>query len=933
MRYSKTYIVLLLFLVLKSYAQELPLVNRFIPDSDYAESQNWAISQDKNGFIYIANNSGLLEFNGAGWKLYPTPNETIMRSVKVFEDKIFTGFYMDFGFWKKNEYGLLEYTSIVAEQGINLLDDEQIWNIIELDGWVLFQSLQRIYIYNLQTGAVKQINSKENASISKMFEVDGNIYFQETGSGVFKIENGEAELISDYQVFKDSIIVLGFKKDSELIFLTDSDGFYTLNRPYYLKNKGFRDSLFEKTIYTAKKLRNGDFIIGTISNGVIYSTKDGIVKFELNQHKGLSNNTVLSVFEDDSGNVWLGLDNGINKIDVKSSIKIYKDIKGALGTVYASSFYKGYLYLGTNQGLFCKPYPSTSNFEFIKGTEGQVWHLTKINDELFCGHNSGTFIVNKGEASKISQIQGCWDVKKIDNKTILLGSYDGLYVFENTNKQWVFRNKIEGFNRSTRFFEMFNKNTVFINHEYKGVYKLRLNDDLTKVVDFKLDSTLEKGIHSSLLKYQGDVIYAYRGGVYKFKGEKDTFIKDTLLSKLIKKEGFLSGKIICDNYSKKLFSFSQQSINYLRPDKFSSNAVVEEIGISNTLRKGAVGYENIKHLSGSKYLLGILNGYIIVDLKLEEAKKYQVKINAIKNHKLNSESKYLKLNESVILPPKHNTIEFSYSVPYLSKDKQINYRYILKGYMDEWSEWSHKHDVLFENLSYGEYDFKVEAKIGDKPVKEHAKYSFSISKPWYFSNVAIVSYLLIFIVFSVVLDRLYKSYYRRQREVLLKKQEQEFKLKTLASEKELIEIKNEQLNKDVKSKNRELAASTMSMIKKNELLSLIKKEILNRTDEDSMKNVIKIIDANINNDDDRKMFEEAFNNVDKDFIKKIKKLHNNLTPNDLRLCAYLRFNLSSKEIAPLLNISSRSVEVKRYRLRKKMNLPHDVNLTNYILEI
>ncbi|MGB6268799.1 MAG: LuxR C-terminal-related transcriptional regulator, partial [Olleya sp.] len=89
----------------------------------------------------------------------------------------------------------------------------------------------------------------------------------------------------------------------------------------------------------------------------------------------------------------------------------------------------------------------------------------------------------------------------------------------------------------------------------------------------------------------------------------------------------------------------------------------------------------------------------------------------------------------------------------------------------------------------------------------------------------------------------------------------------------------------------------------------------------------------INNKDDWNLFEEAFNNADKDFLKKVKSRHVLLTSNDLRLCAYLRLNLSSKEIAPLLNISPRSVEVKRYRLRKKMELEHDVNLTDYILGI
>jgi len=152
--------------------------------------------------------------------------------------------------------------------------------------------------------------------------------------------------------------------------------------------------------------------------------------------------------------------------------------------------------------------------------------------------------------------------------------------------------------------------------------------------------------------------------------------------------------------------------------------------------------------------------------------------------------------------------------------------------------------------------------------------------------------------------------------------------------KKLVQLKNEKLKLDIESKNRELAVSTMSLIKKNEFLHNIKKELKDKEGAgQDLKKVIKIIDKNLNNTDDWKLFEEAFNNADKDFLKQIKTMHPSLTPNDLRLCAYLRLNLTSKEIAPLLNISYRSVEVKRYRLRKKMNLPHESSLTSYILEI
>ena len=190
---------------------------------------------------------------------------------------------------------------------------------------------------------------------------------------------------------------------------------------------------------------------------------------------------------------------------------------------------------------------------------------------------------------------------------------------------------------------------------------------------------------------------------------------------------------------------------------------------------------------------------------------------------------------------------------------------------------------------------------------------------------------MIVIVFFI-LHIITKTYYKRQKENLLEKTQREIELKELESSQKIIKLNNEKLRNDIESKNRELATSTMSIIKKNEFLNSIKNELIDGNEKNVSK-VVKIIDKNLNNTDDWKMFQEAFNNADKKFLDKVKEKHPDLTPNDLRLCAYLRLNLSSKEIAPLLNISPRSVEVKRYRLRKKMDLEHNANLTNYILEI
>lgn len=192
--------------------------------------------------------------------------------------------------------------------------------------------------------------------------------------------------------------------------------------------------------------------------------------------------------------------------------------------------------------------------------------------------------------------------------------------------------------------------------------------------------------------------------------------------------------------------------------------------------------------------------------------------------------------------------------------------------------------------------------------------------------------LLIMIHF---INKAYQNYYQKQREKLIEENNMLLEIKELELEQQFMKLENEQLAHDVDEKNRELAVSNMSLNSKNELLAFIKDDLKNTstTDNPKIKSVIRTINKNITEDDSWNVFKAAFDNADKDFLKKVKLQHPLLTPNDLRLCAYLRLNLSSKEVAPLLNISVRSVEIKRYRLRKKMDLPHEQGLVEYILSV
>jgi len=924
--------IFLLLINLSTIAQDIPPINIFSSEDYGAENQNWGVSQAQNKFIYVANNKGLLEFNGAVWQLYPTPNETIMRSVKCFENKIFTGFYMDFGFWTKNEFGSLDFTSIIKNSEFQMLEDEQIWEIEELDGWMIFKSLQRIYLYNLETNDFKIIEGTND--IIKLSKVGNIIYFQELGKGVFMIENGQSKLVSNDSLLSENKIVQIFLKDNKLFFLTQKEGFFYLEGKKLLKWEISANQILKsKTVYRAKVLKNGNIVLGTISNGFIKLFQNGDVYYQITQGLGLSNNTILSIFEDIDDNIWLGLDNGINTINLKSPFKSFVKKENFWGTIYASIIYKGNLYLGTNQGLYYRAINSNERFKFVKETQGQVWDLQEIDNTLFCSHDSGTFVIINNNAKLINGTSGTWGVKKIDDNTVLQGSYDGLYVLIKKNNSWSIRNKIKGFSNSSRYFIIKDHNNIFVNHEYKGVFKLDIDLDFRNVLKVEKDQSVEKGIHSSLTEYQGDIYYACKKGVYKYLEDIKAFKFDSVYSNLMPEDKFLSAKLIDDKINNKLWSFTKDDIRYFSPGKFSDKPNLEIIPIKGGLHLGASGYENLIYLRDKQYLIGTSDGYLIINLsKIKEPKDFNVSINRILNNKTDEFKKKVSLNTKSIFDVTQKNIEFHYSVSNYNKTSSIKYQYILEGVNEKWSRLYENNSVLYENLPSGNYVFKVRASIDDKLSNNIAQYSFRISKAWYLSDFFICLYFITIILSFYLIHVATKRYHKKQREALLEKAQREIELKELESSQKIIKINNDKLRVDIESKNRELATSTMSIIKKNEFLSSIKSELMS-DGKNSVEKVVRIIDKNLNNTNDWKMFQEAFNNADKKFLKKIKSKHAELTPNDLRLCAYLRLNLSSKEIAPLLNISPRSVEVKRYRLRKKMNLPHDTNLTNYIIEI
>lgn len=888
--------------------------------SDYnAQRQNWSVAQHPvNGLMYFANSKGLLEYDGAHWKLYQS--QQVLRSVCISKKgRIYTGALGEIGYWHNNTQGELVYQSLK-----NLIKDKQfaqeaIWNILETQWGVLFQSFAYAYLLE-KNGKIKTLKLPSN--IYYFSEINGELYVPGIGSGIYKYEGSNfKELPGTYAFLKDKIVSSLSAIGNKLLVGTAKAAYIYDNGQFIPFGVELNKLLGQFQLNKIQKLPNDQYAFGTIVKGIIISDAKGKVLQELNTTHGLPNNTVLALATDNEGNIWTGLDNGISMININQPIKYYHDAEGTLGAIYDAALFQNILYLGTNHGLFAKNLTeSKAKFTLVPNTQGQVWRLDIIDDQLICGHNNGTYDITQKGAQPMCSITGGWALKKLQSKPDLLlqGTYTKVLVYKKNNiGLWTFGNELQGQSEAVNQIEEDSEGNVWLNQVNGVIKQIKLTTDGSKISDSKI----------------------FKLPSYKYNM---SFVNDTL---------WLHSPYVVAYYNK-----LRQNFNLIKPNekpilklfpgitqKPVAINIQGEVGIlenNNTWqnllwfenRHFVEGAENIKELDQNQIIFCLEDGYIIAPKQVfltKYQKKVRPKIRAVLVE--GKTAPYLvadSLNQKTIeLAATNNTLEIqfapdTYSVP-------ATYSYYLEGYSSEWSAWQRASSKWFYNLSSGNYTFKVKTNTST----EIASVNFTILAPWYWNSLSKIFYLIMAGFFGWALYKIHLNNLKKQQAKLQEKHQKEVD----KQQQQIVKLRNEQLEADVIRKSEELANSTIALLKRNELLGQLKDQISRHTiqseNQSGLQKLIHTIDKNISHSEDWKLFETNFNQVHESFLKKLSQQFPMLSHGDLRLAAYLRMNLSTKEIAQLLNITARSVELKRYRLRSKMNLDTHENLNDYMMRV
>lgn len=902
------------FIASQIQAQELlPFVENYNKSDYQGDNQIWNVVQGKDDAMYFANNHYLLRYDGVIWEKYTLPNKTIIRSIMIEGDKIYSGSYKEFGYWYRKE-GKMHYVSITKNLRLfDEKDNEEIWKIFRFNGSIYFQSFNDVFIYDGKH--IQKI--KFPFLISYCFVVDNSVYVASVEKGLFKMTGSRIANPKGWNVLKKTVVhaiekyegknyIFSQKKG---IFIVEKEGLRSWNNP-------LNEILKAATINVAKFTKDHKLVIGTGNKGVfIYDFTTDTYK-NIDRNNVLMNNSVLSIGFDKENDLWLGLDNGITHVEINSPISFFYDNSGILGSVYSvAAIDKGYL-IASNHGIF--EFVS-GKFKMLPNTQGQAWNISKIGNKYIIGHNDGTFCYENGSLTKINNISGGWNLSKsIINNTYFQSTYSGVLVYDDITK--LTQNKIIGdLSKPIKYVAQNKKNEIWAADNYRGLYRVVYDDNYKtkKVENITQQSKIKNDFGVKIFEFRNEILFLINNLWYTYNSITNNLEENELFNSNFKN---ITDVVSIDEDH---FVVLQDGILYhiyAKGNKFIWNIIQEKY------YKGTLINDNLRIFKTQNYyLLNLDDGFISLQRKYENKQNSNAKIEAFNEGNLVLNDTKIKYNTEL----KINVISGIYGASkpnlFYKLNKSKEYTQISNGL------------IVLNNLSSGNHSVIVYKHDGANYEKV-SSFDFKVAEPWYFSFWMILLYLLIVGIVLFIYYKWNKLRYmqklklqaeelKHQREILEMELKAENELNLQEYEKHILEL-------ELQTKSSEVAGKSLSIAKQSEMIENIQSILDSEKDFNKLKSEIrKAIKINEVNKHEWEIFETNLNQIHNEFIINLSKKFPSLTPKDIKLCIYLKMNLSSKEIAPLMNISFRGVELHRYRLRKKLNLSQEENLSKFLLSL
>jgi ligand-binding sensor domain-containing protein/DNA-binding CsgD family transcriptional regulator len=924
-------------------------IQNFTPAEYRAGIQNIDFAQNRDMTLFVANNLGVLSFNGNEWRTHDFRTGKKKRSLAFDErtNRLYVGSQGEFGYFEEE----WQYVSLIDQIPPDSRDFDEVWDVLLVNDKVYFCTFQGIYAYDGQTISIIEHESR----LERSFLANGKIFTQNQRGRLFEVEG--SNLVHNYPQAKTGEVIAGVIAEEEGYLLIYNSGQIEWTTPLGVTRK--YDDLIRvlEGTYVNHVLQLSDtrLAISTQTSGLfLYNPQERSLE-KITTREGLATNACLRSFQDHFGNLWVGMQNGIALIHLNSPMRLLNREINIQGSGYEAFETSDGIYYTTSNGIYFLA-PNVTQCVFLPGTEGPAYGMQEIAGKLYAGHHTGLFLLEKGQARRIANTDGLWKVKQLRSRPefAIGGAYSGLYLFKmDTNRQLQAVRKISGFSASSRFFEEDRLGRIWVGQYYQGLYRLTLSENLTEVTVKNISEHSDLPIDEQIvLSRIADELYlATNSGLYQLDATSGAVEKaDLFFDQIGEQPVYLLAQdqknnvhIIAENLmaffrqiSASNYLFVPSSLYQLRyhlnNDLLHASTNISP-GILFSANEGFIHYDPALEvpLKIEKPLL-VSRVFSVTEGRAVYARPpFEAKPENIAPLEISSKAKVLKINVE------------SFQFNDLGSQQ---FRYFLKGLDKHFGEWTTAATKEYTNLREGAYEFTVQTRNYRGEVVTGQTLYLTVKPPFLRSPLAKFLYALMGLLALFLTFRLQRRQYKRK----AKKSEEARQLERASEQQKLIEVqqqkeqelqrlKEEKMQSELQHVNNLLAASTMNLVVKNEFIEAIKDELEEVKQKGkhietkrALEKIVKGIDTTLKLQEDWEQFEYHFDAVHGDFLTRLRNDYPDLSPNEQKLCVFLRLNLNTKEIANLLGISIRGVEVGRYRLRKKLDLDRGQNLSKFILE-
>lgn len=899
--------------------------------------------------MYFANNKGLLEFDGSDWSLYSTRNAKTRAVNADSNGFVYVGGLHQFGYFKPNSLGGMDY--ICLSDSVDGSKIGNIWNIHILKDEVCFQSDNGLFYWDGQRLLHVPLLELNYSAL-----VNGNLYVA-SSAGLFVVKKHKLILLPDTQSKFNNTngkVVGIYSYGKQLLVITARNGIFLYDNGKWTTFHSAADSYIKSNLLHSSAMNDSLLALGTVLDGVLLLNVKTDKIEHISMKEGLQNKTVLSLSYDKNENLWLGLDNGIDCVHLQYPIR---QLNEAVGSGYASCIYQGKLYLGTNQRLYkvdnyldddCRIHP-------VEGPAGQIYSLAVYGNELFCAGANSLYVVDGDHTYQVQGTRGVWEVTPLWQKDkMLIGTYTGFFLLKKVSGRWVVDRPVKGRRFSSKsLYVNQQKNMAWTANKEDGLYCISFSETADSVIGIKClnSEMLPKGDNVCIASINNEVVVASRYGLFRYNSLAGALERYEWLENAL--DGRKAYTYIQQDSLQNIWYVTGGSLKLLRYDSSKRRYYREEneLYLKNSLTED---FEHIQVLDGKKALIGMEDGFSLLDFSkpwiaesMFDLQIRKVYLTGAKDSLIYGCSGFLPDDKELKIPYKRNSIKIEYNANVSDELVTLNYACRLDGPVSE--AWYYQGDSKakeYTALPEGHYTFYVRACLGQDTIVGETSFSFDILPPWYRTWWSYLIYL------SLVGLVLYYAYYRlvdgrkqllMQKELELYHQKEIFQKESELNDKKISSLKEEKLQAELNYKSEELLRSTMNIVRKNEILLEIKREVMGFSASIKDGDMVSLrrktvcllgqINTNLDHDDDMLNFQKMFDSVHNDFFRILEKKYPDLSRKEKLLCAYIHMNLLSKEMAPLLNISLRGVEISRYRLRKKLNLAEGENLAEFLQKL